>query len=148
MPVSDGRGFLQGRPQLKIALRALLLQYHVTNNSDEEADNRSAVLPRTVWRNSGGNAEGGRGIKRNEQMQQSTRQGIRNNTRICAEGGGGVAGGVGGEGGKRRERGERGGERREGEERRAILRLLLLRKGSGGALTSSFPTSRRCKDGC
>ena len=72
-------------------------------------------------------------------IQQSTRQGKRNNTRIQAEGG--VAGRVGGEGGERRERGGRGGRqrgRREGEEPRAFLRLLFIGNGDRGAAASSF----------
>ena len=56
-------------------------------------------------------------------------------------GGGGVAGRVGGEGGERRERGGRGGRqpgRQEGEEPRAILRLLFIGNGDRGAAASSF----------
>ena len=50
-------------------------------------------------------------------------------------GGGGVGGGVGDVG--KGEEGEVG--RRDGEERRVILRLLFLGEGDGGALASSFP---------
>ena len=81
-------------------------------------------------------------------MNECNNQPVREHTQQYTHpGGGGVAGGVGGEGGERGERGERRGERRQGEERRAILRLLFIGEGDGGALTSSSPISRRCKDG-
>merc|ERR1712051_337404 len=61
--------------------------------------------------------------------------------------GSGSGGRAGGGMGSRRERGERRCGRREGEERRAVLRLLFLGEGDEGALASSSPISRRCHDG-
>ena len=65
-------------------------------------------------------------------MQQCTHSG---------GGGGGQQGGVGGEGAEQGEGGEVKREQRGDEERRAILRLLFLGEGDGGAPTSSSPRS-------
>ena len=77
--VLDGRGFLQGRLQLQFALGALLLP---RSNQPLRRGGResSAVVPRTAQRISGRNAEGARGDGRKEKMQQSTRQGTRQDT--------------------------------------------------------------------
>ena len=69
--------------------------------------------------------------------------GQRNNTHIWVEGVGVTAGGVGEEGGEWGRRRERLRGRRQGEEGLAVLCLLFLGEGGGGALASSSPISRR-----